>query len=513
MYGTKNVNPFSDNNETNSGNDQIAVEIIERFSKVLNEIFIPIYDLTILMQKNEPPIVYYRFPTIGHTWSFFMNCEKLITESQKKYGETFTLYVFGELVTITGKDMLYEVLNKNEFSFHEGSESQLLIYNVLPYAAKNINKPIKILRTFFKINLSNVMHILHQNTSNAINTYIGECADPKVINEPNELLLKIIVKVAANVIFGEECGQYEDVLDIFENFTYLTIKILFVPKILCFIHPWLHEQAVSFPLRYISKHRTVISSRIKPIIKKRFEEKKKLGDAWIAPSDALQLGLDDPEIAPDLNPNKVDYNLIIDTIVLFIFAAMSSTSRFSSYILYELAKRKEYWEKLYQEAQEINKQCNGKLKSEDLAKMVKLDSFIKETSRLSNNLLSMPRKCIYKSHYTLVDGYQIPSDRTVYLNVIDVCHDEKLQGQNPKEFNAYRHNSSATKLDRSFLIFGRGKHACPGRYFAVNMMKLLFNEIILKYNIKPANEKIEPRNYIGCLIGPLKGGVVFENRN
>ncbi|RIB08631.1 cytochrome P450, partial [Gigaspora rosea] len=126
--------------------------------------------------------------------------------------------------------------------------------------------------------------------------------------------------------------------------------------------------------------------------------------------------------------------------------------------------------------------------------MVKLDGFIKETSRLSNNLLSMPRKCISKSHYTLVDGYQIPSDRTVYLNVIDVCHDEKLQGQNPKEFNAYRHNSSATKLDRSFLIFGRGKHACPGRYFAVNMMKLLFNEIILKYNIKPENEEIEPRS-------------------
>ncbi|RIB26169.1 cytochrome P450 [Gigaspora rosea] len=118
-----------------------------------------------------------------------------------------------------------------------------------------------------------------------------------------------------------------------------------------------------------------------------------------------------------------------------------------------MAKRKEYWDELYQEAQKINKQYNGNLKSEDLAKMVKLDGFIKESSRLNNHLLSIP--CKY---------------RNVYLNVTDVSHDEKLQGQNPKKFNAYRHNSSATKLDRSFLIFGHGKHSCPVFLFIISFL-------------------------------------------
>ncbi|CAG8726761.1 5211_t:CDS:2, partial [Scutellospora calospora] len=36
------------------------------------------------VKLNEPPLAYYRFPIIGHTWSFLTDCEKLITESRKK---------------------------------------------------------------------------------------------------------------------------------------------------------------------------------------------------------------------------------------------------------------------------------------------------------------------------------------------------------------------------------------------------------------------------------------------
>ncbi|CAG8852874.1 31889_t:CDS:2, partial [Gigaspora margarita] len=33
------------------------------------------------IKLNEPPFVPYRFPIIGHTWSFLTDCEKLILES------------------------------------------------------------------------------------------------------------------------------------------------------------------------------------------------------------------------------------------------------------------------------------------------------------------------------------------------------------------------------------------------------------------------------------------------
>ncbi|RIB14748.1 hypothetical protein C2G38_1626122 [Gigaspora rosea] len=59
---------------------------------------------------NELPLVYYRFPIIGHTWSFLTDCDKLILESREKYGETFSLYVFGQIMAIVGKETTHEVV-------------------------------------------------------------------------------------------------------------------------------------------------------------------------------------------------------------------------------------------------------------------------------------------------------------------------------------------------------------------------------------------------------------------
>ncbi|CAG8475950.1 20425_t:CDS:2, partial [Racocetra persica] len=181
-------------------------------------------------------------------------------------------------------------------------------------------------------------------------------------------------------------------------------------------------------------------------IEKRLYDKKRLGDAWVAPLDALQYYLDDPEIAPDLDPNNVNYNYIADAICVFVFAAMGTTTNGATCSLYDLVERKQqYWQELYQEAQEINKQCNGnELTSDDIARMVKLDSFVKESLRLSSSTVGLQHKCLSKSYYTFSNGYQIPSGRLVTLNFSDTNNNEELQGQNPTEFYAYlkRRNES-----------------------------------------------------------------------
>ncbi|CAG8589217.1 16154_t:CDS:2, partial [Cetraspora pellucida] len=168
------------------------------------------------------------------------------------------------------------------------------------------------------------------------------------------------------------------------------------------------------------------------------------------------------------------------------------------------------------EAKEINDQCKGnELKSDDIAKMVLLDSFVKEALRLNADLLGVPHKCLSEPYYTFSNGYQIPNGRVIMLNFLEITGDEELQGQNPQQFNAYRHlerNSNATKLERNFVIFGSGKHACPGRFYAVRVMKIFFHKIILKYHIRAETEKIS-KKHIGSLIAPLKTNIVFENRD
>ncbi|CAG8553451.1 15697_t:CDS:2, partial [Dentiscutata heterogama] len=67
---------------------------------------------------NEPPLVPYRLPIIGHTYSYIFDTENLFKKC-KNYGDTFSLYVFGDVRTFTGAETAYEVLMNNSiFDFH-----------------------------------------------------------------------------------------------------------------------------------------------------------------------------------------------------------------------------------------------------------------------------------------------------------------------------------------------------------------------------------------------------------
>ncbi|CAG8470067.1 33604_t:CDS:10 [Gigaspora margarita] len=465
---------------------------------------------------NEPPLAYYRFPIIGHTWSYLTDCEKLILESRKKYGETFSLYVFGQIQTVVGKETVHEVLKKDQvFNFREGYRTFLPLHFVFRQDMLAENNA-KITRDYISGKFKHFISKLQKNIIKAIDLYIGECVEPKIIREPRKTLADIIAIPVANII---ECYNSEDILEAFKNVSLLIAKLIFIPPILSLIHPWLHQQFVVIPLRFgWSQHKKVIISHIKPVIEKRLDNKKRLGDAWVAPLDILQCYLDDPEIVLDLDPNNVNYDYIADGIGHFIFATMTNSTFGTTNALYDLVEKKQlYWQELYQEAQEINKQCNGnELTFDDIAKMVKLDSFVKESLRLSTGIVGLSHKCVSKSYYTFANGYQIPSDRLVSLNFSDTNNDEELQGQNPKEFYAYRHlerDSPATKLERNFLTFGGGKRACPGRFLAVNEIKMFLHKVMLKYNVRTDNEEIGPkRGYLGPIPRPINVGLVFENR-
>lgn len=70
---------------------------------------------------------------------------------------------------------------------------------------------------------------------------------------------------------------------------------------------------------------------------------------------------------------------------------------------------------------------------------------------------------------------------------------------NPNTFDPYRflklretpgHETSAQLVSPSpeHLGFGFGKHACPGRFFAANEVKIALCHILLKYDIKLAED-------------------------
>lgn len=62
--------------------------------------------------------------------------------------------------------------------------------------------------------------------------------------------------------------------------------------------------------------------------------------------------------------------------------------------------------------------------------------------------------------------------------------------------------------------FGHGKHACPGRFFAANEIKILLCHMLLKYDFKLADETKEPTPvFVGLqIIGDPMLGLLVRRR-
>lgn len=50
--------------------------------------------------------------------------------------------------------------------------------------------------------------------------------------------------------------------------------------------------------------------------------------------------------------------------------------------------------------------------------------------------------------------------------------------------------------NETFLGFGYGKHACPGRFFALNEMKIFTAHMLLNYDVEYLTERPQPSNML-----------------
>ncbi|OCK84488.1 cytochrome P450, partial [Lepidopterella palustris CBS 459.81] len=69
---------------------------------------------------------------------------------------------------------------------------------------------------------------------------------------------------------------------------------------------------------------------------------------------------------------------------------------------------------------------------------------------------------------------------------------------------------SLTTTSPAFLAFSHGRHACPGRFYAAQLLKLFIAELALRYDIKPLEKRPENIRMSDLTLPP--GGVVIMVR-
>ncbi|KAF9067169.1 cytochrome P450 [Rhodocollybia butyracea] len=255
-----------------------------------------------------------------------------------------------------------------------------------------------------------------------------------------------------------------------------------------------------------------------PLIRERLAKEKEHGTSdWPdKPNDLVTWLLEE---VGERNENIVSD--IVHRVLLVNFAAIHTTSMTFTNSIYYLAAYPQIAEPLREEVSAAIEEL-GWTKAA-MSKMVKLDSFLKETQWLSGvNGVGMTRMAL--RDFTFSDGTVVPAG-TIVAVASQALHYDGAYYEDPETFKPFRFSNlreqegeslkhQMAAVDPAFVVFGGGRPMCPGRFFAVNELKALMGHVLLTYDVEFENNKgIPPPSWHGVAYSPNRSAeVMFRKR-
>ncbi|KAE8158738.1 cytochrome P450 [Aspergillus tamarii] len=184
-------------------------------------------------------------------------------------------------------------------------------------------------------------------------------------------------------------------------------------------------------------------------------------------------------------------------------AAIHTTSNLLTNVMYDLTAHPEYIQPLREEIKAVVEQ-DGILKKTSLTKMKLMDSVMKESQRTNPVSIAFFNR-IATEAVVLSDGTYIPKGANVVVSA-HVMEDESIY-PNAKVYDGFRfynkrqepgneHRYQFVTTSPEHLGFGHGMHACPGRFFANNEIKILLVHLLMKYEWKFADHVDRPKSIV-----------------
>ncbi|KAF7527303.1 hypothetical protein G7054_g10532 [Neopestalotiopsis clavispora] len=244
--------------------------------------------------------------------------------------------------------------------------------------------------------------------------------------------------------------------------------------------------------RILHSHKTFFKSLI-PATEERIQEEalKKLGHPVKQRADCIQWII---ETAPRQSPWSAER--VIYELMAIWFGSVHILSTTIVYVLHDLCLHPEYVEPLRLELAASYDEFQRTGKGLPL-----LDSFIKESARLTPVESMSVRRCALQP-FSLSDGTRVevgewacaPSgaintsaehyprpDEFSGFRFVDPKHLETVCGTSPAGAVQPK-PSSLTDADHSYLMWGTGRMACPGRYYASAFMKVVVAQLLMNYD-------------------------------
>ncbi|EIW83582.1 cytochrome P450 [Coniophora puteana RWD-64-598 SS2] len=420
-----------------------------------------------------------------------------IREGYLKYGgRPFRIpTLYGWQVVLASPDLLKEVgrAPDDSLSFFEAANQDFKLEHTMAHRSHHTHLHVPVIQNRLTRNLARLFTDIREEIVAAFNDGLGLQGNDWKAIPAHDMAANVVARTSNRVFVGLPYCRDPEYIDLCIRFTLdiakaaITIKLF--PKILS-------------PLvaRYLTNAHNNLQHAHKllgPMIEERLRLEAELGDEWTEkPNDLLSWCIDESK-----GIERTPYE-IARRILVINFAAIHTSSNNFCQALFNIAAYPSYVPALREEVSRIVT-AEGWTKAA-MGKMVKLESFLAETMRLEGlNILTMQRKAMHD--ITLSDGTFVPVG-TVVAVAADVRHlDPALHGDEPETFDPWRFlkhdgpspadgvegeegedkvQNRVVSVNEDWLVFGYGRHACPGRFFVVNELKAMLAHVLVTYDVK-----------------------------
>nr|QIW91884.1 P450-1 [Phialomyces arenicola] len=467
----------------------------------------------------------------------------LADETEPKFskkGKAFALPTFGEAPwVVLPPSSIRELLSKSdmEVDMEVIHEEQLQIYYTQgPLGFHAVNVPIQynLVRRQLTRKLPLLIHAIYDELDRGFKQYWGTDANAWTDVKASETCTKIVTRAANRVFTGAEICQNEAFLEhsrlYSEGVATGGIIIRMLPR-------WLRPvfaPLVTYPNR---KNLNICLKICVPVVKDRLQDtmEKRANAAykWEAPVDGLQWLIE--ECLNRNDPKETDPVLITQRLLMLNFVAIETTAMSMTNTVLDLfgsPDSDDFVAGLREECDRVLKENDGQWTKSALDNLLRVDSTIRESMRYSDlGYIALTRMVVDPQ------GIDLKADDTdgsspLHIPVgIRVCvpahaiHRDPSFHQSPYTFNAFRFSdgtednkppqafkkddgqtrasleeqkgpSLVTTTD-TFLVFGHGRHACPGRFFAALEMKLMLAYLIQWYDVEKLSKRPEKQVMVG----------------
>ncbi|PSN63321.1 putative cytochrome P450 [Corynespora cassiicola Philippines] len=470
----------------------------------------------------DAPVVGYRSlfePTLLLRSRFLFGARDIIQNGYKKYKNAifYIRRIDIDVAVVPTKylDELRLVPNSKLSSLHALVANLVGDYTYISRIFES-DQHFRVIQTHLQGNLEKFLGWAQEELNDIFETDVPNSNEWQEV-DIQDLQRKIVSRVMSRIFLGYPACRNQEWLHLCLAFTVNVFATSFVLRMFPpFLHPLI---AYLLPSRYwIRNNLNKAEGIIVQLIQNHAERTaQKTKEPRTNQEDEIASLLD--WMIENAKGNEAEPHRLAARQLILTLASVHTTSMALSNALFDLCAHPEYMEPLREEILDISQQPGGLCKR-NLEKMHKMESFLTESQRLNPPVLLTPQRQVMQ-HIQLSDGTVLPKGTRIAFASASIAMDPMIN-PSPEQFDGFRsfykrqrdleslaaagqESSAAAALaknrnamafpDKDRLVFGHGRQACPGRFFAVSEMKLILARFLVGYDFKFLPGKSRPRNF------------------